>query len=131
MSFWLPEHQPDTVEKRVKKPPKRPTSPMTGAPLKLKELTTINLPAAAAATAAAAGKAKSSAPASAWQCSVTRKTITVQASVVHKATGALMLESAAKELGYGASELVKLKRPVTGFASTGKVEAKVWRPGKN
>ena len=129
MSFWLPEHQPKALEKRVKKPPKRPTSPMTGAPLKLKDLTTIKVPLLASAGKASASS--SSAPAPGWVCSVTRKTITVQASVVLKATGALMLESAAKELGHTADELVKLKRPVTGFASTGKVEAKVWRPGKN
>ena len=128
MSFWLPEHQPKALEKRVKKPPKRPTSPMTGAPLKLKDLTTIKLPAMASN---AKGSSSSASPARAWQCSVTRKSITVQAAVVHKETGALMLHSAAKELGYGASELIQLKRQTTGFAGTGKVEAKVWAPGIN
>lgn len=40
---WVPMFTPEAKESAVKAPPKRPPSPMTGAPLKTSDLIPINL----------------------------------------------------------------------------------------
>lgn len=42
-SFWVPTSTPDAISATVAKPEKRPRSPMSGQPLKLKELISVKL----------------------------------------------------------------------------------------
>ena len=41
-SWWMPEFTPDGGMTLIPKPAKRPPSPMSGRPLKLKDLVTVN-----------------------------------------------------------------------------------------
>jgi nitric oxide synthase-interacting protein len=72
-----------------------------------------------------------------------RKTITSQKVIAIKKTNQIMLESVAKELAYPTmtcpvtgkkfhmSEVVQVAQIASGFASTGSVEAKKYRPSMN
>ena len=85
--------QPSAAADRVPEPPKRPRSPMTGAPLRLKDLLPIDLkPVAARARPTAA------ADAARYLCHVSHKEITTQRVVMLRNTGCVMLGSAFDEL---------------------------------
>ena len=74
---------------------------------------------------------------------VYRKTIVSQQVVAIKKTHQIMIESVAKELAYPSmtcpvtgqpfevKDVLPLVRAVSGFAATGRVEAKKYRPGMN
>lgn len=138
-NFWLPDFTPGAAASMLKKPPKRPGSPMTGAPLRMKYLTPITL-------------SRDPTDSSQIICPVSRKRITSQKCVLIKSTGHVLLESVFKKLtkGSGAASSgsigpVIMQCPVTGeritdddllplvasgssFAAGGTVEAKSWRP---
>lgn len=134
---WLPSFTPEAAATAIKAPPKRPPSPMTGRPLKVADLTPVNMTRESDSKASAVGESVK------FICPVSRKTITSQKVVAIKKTNQIMLESVAKELAYPTmtcpvtgkkfqmSDVVQVAQVASGFASTGKVEAKKYRPSMN
>ena len=127
-SFWCPMVQPTAAADRAPEPPKRPRSPMTGAPLRLKDLLPIDLKPAAARTA------DGRADAARYLCHVSHKEITTQRVVMLRNTGCVMLETAFEELAkpdmvcpltsrpFKARDVLELKHGVSGFAASGEAD---------
>lgn len=131
-SFWLSESQPqyDNEGERDEEPPNRPRSPMTGGELRRKDLVSITL-GREEAKGGKKGKCV---------CAVSGKAITTQEVVVIKKTGVVMLkefyESLAKEervcpvsgKKFREKDVMELKKGTSGYAASGKVVAKKYRP---
>lgn len=159
VSPWIPQFTPSAKDSDIKEPPKRPPSPITGRPLRAKDLIPIDL-IKETANDNATGVTRYLCPVS--RCvlvsvryrpmtsSLTlptmlclRKTITNQPVVLIKTTGALMLEQAAKDLAYPdmtcpitgkkfkADDVLVFASAASGFAASGPVVAKVYRPNLN
>jgi len=133
-SFWLPYFQPEAGEEILPEPPKRPSSPISGKTLRLKELVPVNF---------TLDESKKGGPAGGKGriiCAVSQKEITSQPVVYLKKTGVCMLESVAKKMVYSdmlcpktgerfkKKDVLKLKSGGTSFAASGSVEAKVYKP---
>eukprot|EP00938_MAST-03A_sp_MAST-3A-sp1_P007462 g7462.t1 len=130
VSYWLPSAAPDAGPEQIKKPPKRPPSPITGAPLRMKHLTPATL------TLDPDDK-------SVFICPVSKKRITTQKCILIKTTGHVILKSVfdkikgqSKDLACPVtgepireSDVLNLARVSSGFAATGNVMAEKWRPG--
>lgn len=143
---WLPQFTPQAELSKLKKPSKRPASPMTSRPLRASDLIPINMhrevtPSDNVSTSTSTPSTDSTSVK--FICPVSRKTITSQPVIAIKSTNELMLESVAKDLAYPTmtcpitgkrfqqSDVIPLVRAVSYFSSTGEVEAKKYRPSIN
>jgi len=136
---WIPQFTPEAKETDLKPPPRRPPSPMTGNPLRSKDLVPINLEREVTGSEGSAG---SSGPVR-FICPVSRKTITNQKVILIKSTGAVMLESTAQTVAYKTmicpltnrpfrtEDVLELVAAASGFAASGQVEATKYRPTMN
>ena len=130
---FMPQFQPSSSTDTTKiKSKQRPNSPISGNPIRSKDLIKVNIERDANTSDRII-------------CSVSKKIITSQKVVVIKSTGVLMLKSVYLDLKLNDSltcpitnrkfklrDVVELKRAGSGFAGSGtQVEVKVWRPGIN
>eukprot|EP00939_MAST-03C_sp_MAST-3C-sp1_P004330 g4330.t1 len=133
-SYWLPEFAPKMSQgPKVKKPPKRPPSPMTGKPLRMKHLIPVSL-------------CKDPENPERFIDPVSKKRISTQPCVLVKPTGYVVLESVFDRLKKSRgkdetptcpvtgeeidlnSDVLRLVRSGSSFASSGTVVAKKWAP---
>ena len=113
-------------------PPDRPASPMSGGPLRLKQLIPLHL--VHEETAAGGGNDGR------VLCAVSHKAITTQNTIVIKNTGQVMLKSVYKELAvptmtcpvtgrkFREKDVLELVRGRSGYAASGEVVAKKYNP---
>jgi len=151
ISYWLSEAQPqytqESMEESVRNhpPPKRPPSPMSGDPLRLKDLTPITLQRE---TTRKGGNSNSSSTSSKCICAVSAKAITTQPVIAIKKTGVVMLkevyDTIVKGSGNGGNgtkmtcpisgtkikekDVIELKKGASGFAASGEVVASKYTP---
>jgi nitric oxide synthase-interacting protein len=154
VSYWLASSQPihrkgqvDTadgefdyqkeLEALPPPPPERPPSPMTGEPLKLKQLIPLHL-----LREGDDEKSSSKANSSTGKvlCAVSHKQITTQPTVCIKTTGQVMLKSVYEELAkptmvcpvtskkFKEGDVLELIRGKSGFAASGTVVATKYNP---
>ena len=130
-SYWLPESAPEAIRKKIQKPPKRPPSPMTGRPLRMKHLVPITF-------------TTDPDDSNIIICPVSKKKITNQRAVLIKPTGYVILRSVFERLREKSEEkttvcpvtgetlneddVMDLVRAGSSFASTGNVMATKWAP---
>lgn len=154
VSYWLASSQPihrkgqvDTangefdyqkeLEALPPPPPERPLSPMTGEPLKLKQLIPLHLiregddEKSLSKTNSSTGKVL---------CAVSHKQITTQPTVCIKTTGQVMLKSVYEELAkpnmvcpvtskkFKEGDVLELIKGKSGFAASGTVVATKYNP---
>jgi nitric oxide synthase-interacting protein len=131
---WVPQFTPSAPEAATKAPAKRPSSPFSGRPMRTKDLIPVSL--------IREESSDTSGPVR-FICPVSRKTITNAKVVLIKSTGTLMLESSAKETSYKTmrdpltnkpftmDDVLELVPAASGFAASGSVEAKHYRPSMN
>ena len=124
-AFWLPEHAPGHRKRKLEKPPKRPNSPLSGRPLKLSQLVSIQL-----------RRSDSGKP----LCAVSQKEINFNAAVAIATSGQVMLkehfETMAKKSGvcpvtgtkFTKKDVIVLRKAASSKASSGVVVAKHWTP---
>ena len=129
-SYWLSESQPETKESAPSPPPERPPSPMSGKPLRLKDLIPLDL------KRDAKGKVV---------CAVSGKAITTQPVVVLSNTGTVLLKQVMESIKEPSSSkassrcpvtgkkfypkhVVELRKGASGFAASGETVAKKYRP---
>lgn len=134
-SFWLPQCAPEVKDAGVDKPDKRPRSPMTGEPLRAKDLLPISITVDPEWSDAKAAEGRGK-----FICAVSRNAITSQPAVLLKNTGVVLLEKVAQELAmptmtcpvtgkpFKESDVLRIQSGGTGFAASGKVEVKKYRP---
>lgn len=127
-NFWVPTSTPDTIKTSLKKPEKRPRSPMSGEPLKLKDLIPLTL------------NVDTDADEKTFLCSVSKKELKHQDVVLIKSTGQVMLKKVYEECAkpdmqcpvtgktFKASDVLELKTGGTGFSAHNDVIAKKYRP---
>mmetsp|Transcript_19435 Transcript_19435/g.38992 ORF Transcript_19435/g.38992 Transcript_19435/m.38992 type:complete len:294 (+) Transcript_19435:2-883(+) len=144
VSYWLSSSQPDAsaagdgfdYEKEImalpSPPPGRPPSPMSGEPLKLKQLIPIHLVYEQDEGISNNGGRV--------LCSVSQKRITTQETIAIKSSGQVMLASVFNELAkptmtcpvtgkkFKDKDVIKLIKGKSGFAASGNVEAKKYNP---
>ncbi|KAL9180704.1 hypothetical protein ACHAXT_011157 [Thalassiosira profunda] len=151
VSYWLATSQPQhakgaasadgefdyqrEIEALPPPPPERPPSPMSGAPLKLKQLIPLHL----VREGDEDGKSSKESTGRIL-CAVSHKTITTQPTVAIAKTGQVMLESVYKELAeptmqcpvtgkkFKEKDVIELIKGKSGFASSGEVVAKKYNP---
>mmetsp|Transcript_2148 Transcript_2148/g.2577 ORF Transcript_2148/g.2577 Transcript_2148/m.2577 type:complete len:293 (-) Transcript_2148:4211-5089(-) len=134
-SYWLSEAQPQyTVESheeviRMNPPPERPSSPMSGEPLRLKNLIPIKLQ-----------RDESNTLDPKCLCAVSNKAITTQSVIVIKKTGIVILKDVYDKIVKPSmvcpitgkkikeKDVVNLNKCATGFAASGEVVAKKYKP---
>jgi nitric oxide synthase-interacting protein len=133
ISPWVVDFTPSADDAEIKEPPKRPSSPFSGRPLRAKDLIPVNLERESEDSSGSSGTVR-------FICPVSRKTITNQKTVLIKNTGALMLESAYKDLAlptmtcpitgkkFDTSDVIELVSAASGFSASGQVVAKKYRP---
>lgn len=109
---------------------------MTGRPLRASDLIPVDMLREDVGAGAEGESVK-------FICPVSRKSITSQKVVAIKKTHQIMLESVAEELAYPTmtcpitgikfkqEDIVPVAQVASGFASSGKVEAKKYRPSMN
>jgi len=135
-SYWLSEYTPggnddedDGGTKKVREPiPDRPPSPMTGAPLRRKDLVSIELCRAEGSSGNVT-------------CAVSGKAITTQRAIAIKKTGKVMLEDVYEKLAkpdmvcpvtgrkFKEKDVIQLAKAGSGYAGGGvSVEAKRYKP---
>ncbi|GMH47645.1 hypothetical protein TrVE_jg8283 [Triparma verrucosa] len=134
-SYWLSDWTPDAGKKRVEVPPKRASSPFSGRELRLKDLKSVTLKRDSDSTEKNAVGTDV-----VFVCAVSNKRLTTQPCVAITKTGSVMLKSSFDEFAkkdmvcpvtgskFKDKDVVELKKCATGYASSGKVEAEVYRP---
>jgi nitric oxide synthase-interacting protein len=149
---WLPQFTPQAEAARLKKPSKRPSSPMTSRPLRVSDLIPINMHREQGETATEVkficpvsrsySHSSFSLPPSLFS-KPDRKSISSQKVIAIKKTNEIMLESVAEELAYPTmtcpltglrftrDDVIPLARAASSFAATGDVVAKKYRPSIN
>lgn len=133
-SYWLSENQPDydpTKDILAKgPPPERPSSPMSGKPLRLKDLIPLHLK-----------KEDSDNPNANTRfiCAVSGNAITTQPVIAIKKTGQVMLKSIYESLAkptmtcpvtdkkFKEKDVIELQKAASAFAASGEVQAKKYR----
>ena len=147
VSYWLSSSQPNAAtattsggdfdyQKEImalpSPPPDRPPSPMSGEPLKLKQLIPIHLVHEQDEGISNNGERV--------LCSVSHKRITTQDAVAIKSSGQVMLKSVFDELAkpsmicpvtgkkFKDKDVISLVKGKSGFAASGNVEAKKYNP---
>lgn len=158
VSYWLatsqPQHQkgaPATkdgdfdYEKEIEAlpppPPDRPPSPMSGEPLKLKQLIPLHLVREGAEDGKTKKKFTSDdSTTGRILCAVSHKTITTQPTIAIRNTGQVMLKSVYLELAkptmtcpvtgkkFKEKDVLELIKGKSGFAASGEVVAKKYNP---
>ena len=131
---WLPQFTPTAPQTEIKVTAKRPSSPFSGNPLRVKDLIPIDLMTEEAISISdIAGPQR-------FVCPVSRKTITTQKVILIKSTGTYMLQSVAAQLAYPSmlcpitskkftmDQVIELVPASSGFAATGNVESSKYRP---
>ena len=132
-AFWLPAHAPGHRRLRTEKPPKRPPSPMSGQPLKLADLVGIELKRSGE-EGGQLGKPV---------CAVSQKEINYNEAVAIATSGQVMLKEHFDRMGVAASgvcpvtgkpfkadtDVIHLRKAVSGKAASGVVMAEHWTPG--
>lgn len=130
VSPWIPQFTPETTKNQMKAPPKRPSSPMSGRPLRVADLIPVDL----------IRESQEDNLNVKYICSVSRNTITNQKVIVLKNTHQMMIEDFAKKLAYPTmtcpvtgkkfkeEDVVELARSASAYAASGSVEAKVYKP---
>ena len=126
-SYWLSEFQPKHKKDHSHvEPPERPTSPMSGCPLKLKDLIPLEL------------CRNNDDTKKRCICAVSGKTITTQAVVAIR--GVVMLQDVYDKLAkptmvcpvtgkkFKEKHVLQLQKAASGFAASGQVTAKIYRP---
>eukprot|EP00616_Rhizochromulina_sp_CCMP1243_P001096 CAMPEP_0118976156 /NCGR_PEP_ID=MMETSP1173-20130426/17896_1 /TAXON_ID=1034831 /ORGANISM="Rhizochromulina marina cf, Strain CCMP1243" /LENGTH=300 /DNA_ID=CAMNT_0006926153 /DNA_START=12 /DNA_END=914 /DNA_ORIENTATION=- len=88
-SYWVPEFTPVHREEKAKPPPERPPSPMTGQPLRMKDLYDVDLQEDDATSGSLDKK---------YICAVSHKQITFQPAVLLRKAKKVILESMYKDL---------------------------------
>ncbi|CAM9865480.1 unnamed protein product [Ectocarpus sp. 6 AP-2014] len=138
-SWWLPQFQPEGVKEAIVQPPKRPGSPMSGEPLRPKDLIPVifTLDSEKKKTAHISGGDGNR---GSIICPVTRKGIISQKAVLIKRTGHVMLEDAAKQFAlptmtcpvtgekFKTKDLIPLVNGGTSFTASGQVEVTKYAP---
>eukprot|EP01038_Epipyxis_sp_PR26KG_P014374 gene14374-19279_t len=131
VSPWVPQFTPQAKESSIEAPPRRPTSPFSGQPIRAKDLLPIHLERE---------NSEDSSSIVRYICPVSRKTITNQKVIFIKSTGAVMLATVAEDLAYPTmtcpitgkkfkkEHIIELTQAASGYASSGSVEAKIYRP---
>lgn len=154
ISYWLPTSQPQRetagadfdYEKELRAlpppPPERPASPMSGAPLRLKQLIPLHLVHEDATEndgSSQRGRGSDSG-AGRVMCAVSLKTITTQPAVVIKNTGQVMLASVYEDLAkptmvcpvtdrkFRDKDVLYLVKGRSGYAASGTVVAQKYAP---
>ena len=132
-SFWCAEYTPAAPAARLVEPAKRPASPNSGKPLRLKDLIPVNL-------VTADGKPCSKGGENSYICPVTRKHISHQEVVLLAVSGEVMLKEAYTRLAapsmtcpvsgkkFQKKHVVLLVKGGTGFSSHSKVHATKYQP---
>jgi len=135
MCPWLVQFTPSAKASEMKPPPKRPPSPFSGAPLKAKDLYTVDLRREENMEREDGGLE----PTVHYLCPVSLKVITSQPVVYLRGTGAYMLQSVYSELALPTltcpitsrpikeEDTLLLQRAVSGFAETGDVTASTFK----
>jgi nitric oxide synthase-interacting protein len=120
-------------------PPDRPSSPMSGEPLRLKQLITLNLVHETSSAGASRGGGNDGGG-DRVVCAVSHKAITTQCVVAIKNTGQVMLKSVYGELAYPTmtcpvtgkkfkeKDVLELVRGRSGYAASGEVMATKYNP---
>ena len=124
-SYWLSQNAPEHIEEKLDAPPDRPPSPMSGQPLRLKDLISLDC------KVDDSGKQ--------FVCSVSGKVLSTQEVVCIKKTKQIMLKEIYNELAkpsmicpvtgkkFKEKDVLLLKKAASGFAASGEVEAKKYR----
>jgi nitric oxide synthase-interacting protein len=122
-SYWLSEFQPEHTEQVPEPPPERPLSPFSGGPLRLKDLHPLTF------ERSSDGKV---------QCAVSHKTITTQPVIALKehVVSEEVFDSLVKDSmvcpitgrKLKKKHILRLQKAKSGFASSGSVVAKKYRP---
>jgi nitric oxide synthase-interacting protein len=155
VSYWLATSQPQhktgapatgefdyarEIEALPPVPPDHPPSPMSGDPLKLKQLIPLHLVREGGEDAKNRGKGSSGAVTGKVLCAVSHKAITTQPTIAIKNTGQVMLKSVFNELAkptmtcpvtakkFKEKDVVELIKGKSGFAASGEVVAKKYNP---
>ena len=141
--YWLAEAQPeyDNSETALNNPPpERPSSPMSGKPLRLKDLTSITL----MREGGSSNKTGNNGEKGKCICAVSSKAITTQPVLTIKKTGVVILKDVFDSIiktadGKGMvcpitgkkfkeKDMLELKKGKSGFAASGKVTASKYIP---
>lgn len=124
-SYWLSQNAPDHVEEKLSAPPDRPPSPMSGRPLRLKDLISLDC--------------KVDEDGKNFQCAVSGKTLSTQEVVAITNTKQVMLKEVFDSLAlptkicpvtgqkFKKKHILLMKKMGSGFAASGKVEAKRYK----
>jgi len=142
-SYWLSESQPQYTKEakeeeiRNNPPPKRPPSPMSGRPLKLKDLIAIQLHR----DSGDGGDTNRNDGVGRCICPVSNKTISTQPVVLIKKTGIVLLKDIFDQLRKSSGntcpitgkkfkdkDVITLIKGTSGFSASGNVVAKKYRP---
>ncbi|EGB11610.1 hypothetical protein AURANDRAFT_20970 [Aureococcus anophagefferens] len=128
-SYWLPSFTPEAPAKKLAEPPRRPPSPMTGAPLRSKDLYKLDLRKAESAKTSRNDHDGSDVR---YLCHVSGDEITTQNVLLIRNTGCVVLEPVATRLGlmkekrcpvsgakFKDKDVVKLKTAVSGYSASG------------
>ena len=130
-SFWMPEFAPETHVDKIPEPPARPASPMSGRPLKLKELIPVNFCEDPEIATGPGADSKGR-----FICAVTKKQLANKPAVLIAKNGQVMLKSVWEEYGLPtmtcpisskslkAKDVIEMKASASGFAGGGAADAK-------
>ena len=153
VSYWLATSQPQhkkgaskegdfdyeaEIEQLPPAPPERPPSPMSGEPLKLKQLIPLHL----VREGDEDGKQSKSSKEATGRilCAVSHKTITTQPTIAIAKTGQVMLKSVYKELAepdmtcpitskkFKQKDVLELVKGKSGYAASGETVARKYNP---
>lgn len=154
ISFWLASSQPvhqkgagengdfdyeAELDALPPPPPERPASPMSGNPLKLKQLIPLHLIREGDDDKSSKGK-NSGNDMGKVLCAVSGKTITNHSVVAIRTSGQVMIRSVYEELArptmtcpvtgkkFKEKDVIELQKAASGFAASGKVVAKKYNP---
>lgn len=158
-SYWLCDSQPEDYtskakeEERRKAPPDRPPSPMSGQPLRRKDLISITLQRENDTDGGKASKDQVGHRGGKCVCAVSLKAITTQPAIAIKPSGAVMLKDVYDSLVVGKKkkdkessssskkracpvtgktfkdkDVIMLQKGTSGYAASGEVFAKKYKP---
>lgn len=136
VSPWLAQYTPSAEPSKIKIPPKRPSSPFSGQPLRTKDLIPLDLLKEDVSNGNDSSLVR-------YLCPISKKTITSQKVVLIRSTGAYMLEECYNNIAlkslvcpltskkFDKDDVIQLVKPATSFASSGVVEAKKYQHHMN
>ena len=129
-AFWLPAHAPGHQHVKVQKPPRRPPSPISGKPLRLADLVSIDL------------RRTNDEPTGRPLCAISQKEINFSEAVAITTSGQVMLREHFDKMGiaknlvcpvtgksFELKDILHLRKAASGKAASGSVVARHWTPG--